>query len=290
MNHTIYLFSKHKHMMLKKIGLVATAVIITCSATFAQTNQKLNLKTGQKYLVENKSSTHSTTEVQGQPMEVNIEATTTYEIEVTDSKDNTYNLLSTIKNVKMDMTQMGQQIRFDSQKKEDLDGPIGSTFKDYLNAPQKVTINSSGDLMQDAANKEDKTATPLGDFESTGFGTTMAFQALPKELKVGQTWKDSKTTDGSLTNTSYTVKSINGDFATLTMSGDMDINKKMEQMGMEMIAKSKGKFTGEGVVNMKTGSIQSQNMVINSDGVIEVMGQELPTSAKVTNTTTVKEI
>jgi hypothetical protein len=286
----LYLFSKKKYMMLKKFGLFATAAILTCSATFAQTNQQLNLKKGQKYLVENKASTYSTTEVQGQSMEVTIAAITTYEIEVTDSKDNSYKLLSTIKNVKMDMTQMGQQISFDSKKKEDLNGPIGSTLKDYLNVPQKVTINNKGDVMQDTENKENKSATPLGDFESTGFGATMAFQALPKDLKVGQTWKDSKTADGTLTNTTYMVKSINGDVATLTMSGNMDINKKMEQMGMEMTAKSKGKFTGENVVNMKTGSIQSQNMVINSEGVIEVMGQELPTNAKVTNTTTVKEI
>ena len=277
-------------MILKTINLFATAAILTCSVLFAQTNNKLDLKKGQKYLVENNSSTYSTTEVQGQPMEVTIKATTTYQIEVTDNKDNLYNLTNTIKNVKMELTQMGQQVNFDSDKKEDLDGPMGSAFKTYLGVPQKVTINNQGDLMTEASKKTDKSATPLGDFESTGFGASMAFQALPKELKVGQTWKGSKTADGTITNTNYTVKAINGDFATLTISGDMDINKKMEQMGMEMTAKSKGKFTGEEVVNIKTSIIQSQSMVINSDGNIEVMGQELPTSAKVTSTTSVKTI
>ncbi len=275
-------------MILKTINLFATAAILTCSVSFAQTNNKLDLKKGQKYLVENNSSTYSTTEVQGQPMEVTIKATTTYQIEVTDNKDNLYNLTNTIKNVKMELTQMGQQVNFDSDKKEDLDGPMGSAFKTYLGVPQKVTINNQGDLMTEASKKTDKSATPLGDFESTGFGASMAFQALPKELKVGQTWKGSKTADGTITNTNYTVKAINGDFATLTISGDMDINKKMEQMGMEMTAKSKGKFTGEEVVNIKTSIIQSQSMVINSDGNIEVMGQELPTSAKVTSITSVK--
>ena len=277
-------------MMLKKISLFATAAILTCSASFAQTNNKLDLKKGQKYLVENKTSTHSTTEVQGQSMEVTIEAKTTYQIEVTDSKDNLYNLTNTIKSVKMELSQMGQQMNFDSEKKEDLDGPMGSTFKEYLNVPQIVTINNQGDVMPVSGNDPAKPATPLGDFESTGFGATMAFQALPKDLKAGQTWKGSKKADGTVTNTSYTVKGINGDLVTLTLSGDMDIDKKMEQMGMEMTTKSKGKFTGEEVVNIKTGIIQSQNMVINSDGNIEVMGQELPTSAKVTSTTTIKTI
>ena len=275
-------------MMLKKISLFAAAAILTCSASFAQTNNKLELKKGQKYIVENKASTHSTTEVQGQPMDVTIDATTTYHIEVTDSKDNMYILTSTIKNVKMEMSQMGQQINFDSEKQEDLEGPIGSALKDYINVPQNVTISNQGDIITDTSNTEAKPATPLGDFESTGFGASMAFQALPKNLKAGQTWKGSKTADGTITNTDYTVKAINGDLATITLSGDMDIDKKMEQMGMEMTAKSKGKFTGEEVVNIKTGIIQSQNMVINTDGNIEVMGQELPTSAKVTSTTSVK--
>jgi hypothetical protein len=275
-------------MIMKKTILFIATAILTCSLSFGQTNNKLAINKGQKYVVENKSSTYSITEVQGQPMEVTIEATTTYHIEVTDSKDNLFTLASTIKNVKMDMSQMGQQISFDSDKKEDMDGPIGSTFKTYLDIPQTVKINNQGDIIPETSNASDKTSSPFGDFESTGFGASMAFRSLPKDLKVGQTWKGSKTADGTITNTNYKVKSINGDLATVTLSGDMNVDKKMEQMGMEMTTKSKGQFTGEEVVNIKTGIIQSQTMVINTDGNIEVMGQELPTSAKVTSSTSVK--
>lgn len=277
-------------MIIKKISIFGAIVILTSSISFAQTNNKLAIKKGQKYVVENKTSTYSTTEVQGQPMEVTIEAMTTYHIEVTDSKDNSFTLTNTIKNVKMDMSQMGQQINFDSDKKEDMDGPIGSTFKTYLDIPQTVKINNEGDIVPDTNNASDKSSNPFGDFESTGFGASMAFHSLPKDLKVGQTWKGSKSADGTITTTNYTVKSINGDLATVTLSGDMNVDKKMEQMGMEMTTKSKGQFTGEEVVNMKTGIIQSQTMVINTDGNIEVMGQELPTSAKVTSSTSVKTL
>ncbi len=277
-------------MQLRKISLLAVAAMFTYSATIGQANNNLMLKKGQKYLVENKTSTNSTTEVQGQAMEVMVDATTSYEIEVTDNKDNTYSLSNTIKNVKMEMSQMGQEISFNSDKKEDLDGPIGIAMKEYINAPQKVTINMQGDIVKDAAKKSAKATSPLGDFETGGFGAALAFQALPKDLKVGQTWKNTSNENGTKKNTTYTVKAMNGNLVTLTVSGDMDINSKMEQMGMEMTNIAKGTFTGEEVVDITTGVIQSQNMVINSDGNIEVMGQELPTSSKVTSTTTIKAI
>ena len=275
-------------MQLRKISLLAVAAMFTYSATFAQANNNLMLKKGQKYMVENKTSTNSTTEVQGQAMEVSIEATTSYEVEVTDNKDNNYNLSNTIKNVKMEMSQMGQEISFDSDKKADLDGPIGSAMKDYINVPQKVMISNQGDIIKDAVEKSDKPATPFGDVGAGGFGAALTFHALPKDLKVGQTWKNTSNENGTVKNTTYTVKSINGDLATLTMAGDLDVNAKMEQMGMEMTTKAKGTFTGEEVVDSKTGVIQSQTMIVNSDGNIEVMGQELPTSSKVTSTTTIK--
>lgn len=277
-------------MQLRKISFLAVVAMFTYSATIAQAKNNLMLKKGQKYLVEAKTSTYTATEVQGQPMEVTVEGTTSYEIEVTDNKDNTYNLSNTIKNVKMEMSQMGQEISFDSDKEGDLDGPIGSTMKEYINAPQMVKMSMQGEIIKDAAEKSDKPASPLGDFETGGFGAALAFQALPKDLKVGQTWKNTSNENGTVKNTTYTVKAMNGNLATLTMEGDMDINAKMEQMGMEMTNKAKGTFTGEEVVDVTTGVIQSQNMVVNSDGTIEVMGQELPTSSKVTSSTTIKAI
>ncbi len=277
-------------MQLRKISLLAITAMFTYSATIAQANNNLMLKKGQKYLVENKTSTKSITEVQGQSMEVIVDATTSYEIEVTDNNENTYSLSNTIKNVTMEMSQMGQEISFNSNKKGDLDGPIGSAIKGYINAPQKVTINMQGDIVKDATKKSGKATSPLGDFETGGFGASLAFQALPKDLKVGQTWKNTSTENGTKKNTTYTVKTMNGNVATLTVAGDIDINAKMEQMGMEMTNVAKGTFTGEEVVDITTGVIQSQNMVINSDGNIEVMGQELPTSSKVTSTTTIKAI
>ena len=279
-------------MKIKKISLIAALAMFTYSASFAQSKQTLNLKKGQKYVVENKSVTQSTTEVQGQQMEVNVDATTTYQIEVTDAKDNNFHLANKITNVKMNMSQMGQEMTFDSDKQGDLDGPIGAAMKDMINVTKQVVLNNEGKVVKpEGDTSEEKAMNPqIKQFEASGYGAAIAFHSLPKDMKAGQTWKNSSKEDGTSKNTTYTVKSINGNLATLTLTGDVDVNAKMENMGMEMTTIAKGKFTGEEVVDTKTGVIQSQNMVITSDGNIEVMGQELPTSSKVTSTTTVKAL
>lgn len=192
----------------------------------------------------------------------------------------------------MNMSQMGQEMNFDSDKKEDLDGPIGAAMKDMINVTKQVVLNNEGKVVTaEGDSLEEKAQSPqVKQFEASGYGAAIAFQSLPKDLKAGQTWKNSSNEEGTKKNTTYTVKSISGNLATLTLTGDVDVNAKMENMGMEMTTVAKGKFTGEEVVDTKTGVIQSQNMVITSDGNIEVMGQELPTSSKVTSTTTVKAL
>ena len=279
-------------MKIKKISLFAVVAMFTYGASFAQSKQGLNLKKGQKYVVENKSVTQSTTEVQGQSMEVNIDAITTYQIEVSEVKDNNYHLSNKITNVKMNMSQMGQEMNFDSDKKEDFEGPIGSAMKGMINETKQVVINNEGKIVTPEGDTADqKLQSPqVKQFEASGYGAAIAFQSLPKDLKAGQTWQSSNKEEGNIRNTTYTVKSISGNLATLSLAGDVDVNAKMENMGMEMTTIAKGKFTGEEVVDTRTGVIQTQTMVITSEGNIEVMGQELPTSSKVTSTTSVKAL
>ena len=251
---------------MKKISVLVVAAMCSSMALFAQSNASLNLKKGQKYVVENKVTTKSSTEMQGQQMEANIDATTAYSIEVKDAAADKYNLTNTITNLQMNMTQMGQEIKFDSEKKEDLDGPIGTAMKDFINQPKAVVMDKSGKVIQEK--KEEKKADDaggmmakqLGNFEATGFGA----------------------------NTNYTVKSINGKLATIGLEGTLATDTKMEMQGMEITTKTTGTFAGEEIVDITTGVVQSNNVTTDAKGILGVMGQELPTSSKVVSATTVK--
>src|SRR5450432_1779931 len=187
---------------MKKISFFFTIALFATVTAFAQSAATLNLPKGQKYLVENKISTQNTQEVQGQSIESKADFQSSYNIEVKDVKDNNYNLTNTIKTVKVTASTMGQDLSFDSDKKEDLDGENGSELKKYLNQPKDITIDKSGKVIN--SKQDTVTAAPaqpnmismlmkqlIGDPEEGGYGASMAFEPLPKNAKVGTRWADS---------------------------------------------------------------------------------------------------
>ncbi len=281
---------------MKKVSFLVAAAICVSTGLLAQGNS-LNLKKGQKYLVENKIKTESTTQVQGQDMEVTADVSSTYSILVNDLVDNNYNLTNAVTAVKMNMTQMGQEISFDSEKKEDLDGPMGSALKDFINNPKNIVVDRSGKVVQQKANAKSDSASQAMDlisrqmnFEESGYGSEMAFESLPKDVKTGSTWSNKFDKDGVSKTTNYSVTAVNGNIATIALSGTLATDTKMDMQGMSVSTKTTGKFSGEEKVDIKTGVIQSNTTTTDATGVVSVMGQEFPTSSKVTTTTTVKNL
>jgi hypothetical protein len=277
---------------MKKITLFFSTAIFFSTITMAQTTRSLKLEKGQKYVVENKLVTTSSTEVQGQPMDSKADIASVYNIEVKDIKDNNFNLSNTITNIKMNMSMMGRDINFDSDKKEDMDGEMGSSIKDYINQPKDVEIDNSGNVITKASTDsatEPSLAKQLN-FEASGYGADMAFLALPKDIKVGTTWTDKTDNKGNNKSTTYIIKSITGNIATVAFSGTIASDMKMEQQGMEVSTKTTGKFSGEETVDTKTGVVQTNNSTSEASGTVTAMGQDFPTSTKITSTTTVKAL
>lgn len=274
---------------MKKISLLFASVVCLSTAITAQTTGTLKLIKGQKYVVENKLSTSSSTQVQGQAMESTADVATVYNIEVKDKTDNNINLSNTISNIKMNMSMMGQNLTFDSDKKEDMDGNIGSTLKDFINQPKNVVIDHAGNVKPSTDTSTVSGLAKQLDFDASGYGAELAFLVLPKNPKVGDTWTDGNSGDSSMAKSiTYTIKEINGNVVTVSFTGIVTTQKTIEQQGMEIGTKTKGKIAGEEKVDVKTGVVQSNNSTTEASGTVSAMGQDFPTSTKVTSTTTVK--
>lgn len=275
--------------MKKIFSLLFFGSVISASA-FSQ--GQINLIKGQQYQVDSKVVTASSTEVQGQTMETNVDAASIYNIEVKNVTNDTYVLNNTLKSLKSSTSQMGQEMTFDSDKKDDMAGPIGTALAGSINVPMPVVFSKNGTVIPDKAAKksEDKSmiARSVATFEATGYGSQLAFIAIPANSKVGDTWTSTNDTKDTKTTTNYTVKEINGDVVTLSISGTSSNDVTMENNGMELEIKTSGKFTGEEKVNSKTGVIQSSNTVTDASGTVGAMGQEFPSTTKVITTTTVK--
>ena len=295
---------------MKKNILFASFIIIatiSCSHKISGTTSvapkeeepkaKITLIKGQKYIVENKITTTSTSEMQGQSMETNADITSVYNIEVNEVKDNTYNMTNKIAAIKMNMSTMGQNINFDSDKKEDMDGEMGSNLKDYINHPYPVVMDLSGkvivqdkkDSIQNSApSQTEMMLKQMGDPEAQGYGAVFAFLAISKKTQQGNSWQDSTSKDGVTKVTNYTIKDIKENIATITVSGTETRDTKIEMQGMEIGTKTNGKFSGEETVDINTGVILQNNTTMDASGNISVMGQEIPTKVKATSVTTVK--
>lgn len=276
---------------MKKILLIFAGAFCFSMATIAQTNQTLKLDKGQKYQVDNKLETTSSTEVQGQTMETKVDVSSTYNIIVKDKTDNNYNLTNTITHMVMNMTMMGQDINFDSDKKEDMDGQMGTALKEYINQPKDVVVDNTGKIISE--DQSDSSASSIAkqlNFAATGYGAQMAFVALPKNPKVNTTWTDSSSDNGIKRTTNYTIKSIEGNMATVGFDGTVATETTMQQQGMEMSTKTTGKFSGEEKVDIKSGVVQSNTTTGEASGTVTAMGQDFPTTSKVTSTTTVKNL
>lgn len=199
------------------------------------------------------------------------------------------------------MKVMDNDMSFDSDKKEDMNGDLGKNFKDFLNKPQVVVLDNSGNVIiaenKDSAS-EGSTDSPAlmamkqmgGDPAEQGYGAKLAFEIIPSKIKAGSSWTDSSIIGGVTKITHYTVKEINGNEVTLTLTGTIAGEVKTEMQGMEMQTKTTGDFTGEEIVDLKTGVIKQNNTSTDAKGTISVMGQEIPTSSKITSVTTVKPV
>ncbi|MEO6188121.1 MAG: DUF6263 family protein, partial [Ginsengibacter sp.] len=229
---------------MKKISLILILGFVLPHFSQGQTAASINPENGAKYRIENKVTTESTSEMMGQKMETKADVTSNFKIEVKNVGDENIDLTNSIMSLKMNITAMGQDISFDSEKEQDMNGDIGKNFKDYINQPKDVLMDKSGNVIvhpnADSSKNGDAHSVSLmlkqmgGDPEEEGYGAKLAFHALPINLKAGSKWSDSSSANGTTKVTHYTLKSLNGNEGTITMSGTINSELKTEMQGMEV--------------------------------------------------------
>lgn len=251
---------------------------------------KISITTGQKISVISDISADAS--MMG--MNFSNKANSNNTLEVKNITDRSFILTNTVTHLKMDVDMMGQSTSYDSDKKEDRDSDIGKTVSETMNKPEDVTL----DIL---TGKEIKPASPekeapgndasgmMGMFAS-GSGASIVTNAfLPvAEAKVGATWTDSTVTKEQKTISIYTVKSIDGKNATISLEETATSNGEIEVQGNKMQMNTNTKTTGEIVTDISTGLVSSRNTKSEVTGNVQIMGQEVPVSVTMTATATYK--
>lgn len=247
---------------------------------------KLVLNTGQKIEVVTDLSTTSVASVMGQDIESSAATNTTEVFEIKNAGAKQTDLVATVTHLTADINAMGQNTKYDSDKKDNTD-PGAGEMGEMVNKPKNITIDPNGKIL-----KEDKSVTSgAAQFAGSALSSTPFLREsfVGKNLKNGDSWMDSTTTSSDKLNTTtvgtYTVKSMDNNIATISFAGTTKLSGTMEQMGQEMEMTSTSTVSAETKLDVTTGIIIES--VANSEGTmnIEAAGMSIPVTVKTKTTT-----
>jgi Family of unknown function (DUF6263) len=255
--------------------------------------QKIAVTKGLK--LETIITTKMNMDVMGQNLD--NESTLTSAVEVKDVSADGYLFSNVIKRMTTKISGMGQDISFDSDKKEDMDGQMGQALKDHIGVSQDIQVDKQGKV---ASTKETDDKKPGPDMASMmnmtsdlskGQPYPMLIQLPSKNIKPGDTWTDSSGTVATLkTVTTYTLKSITPDGALVSFAGTMAKSGPIEQNGMQLQMDMTATVTGESTYEMASGLLKTSTSNSAIKGTVNVMGQNAPIAATVIASTVTKKL
>lgn len=278
-------------------------VVLLFSGTMvnAQTvSRKVGLTKGQQLEQQSHVKVNMTQEAMGQSIEIKMEGDITNIVEVKDAATNSFEVANTLKKILMNMNAMGQDMKFDSDKKEDMDGQMGQAFKGKIGVPREFTVNKEGVItaIKTKTEKVEDAGGMMGGMMNGALGSGeekegAAFNSLAnipaKGIKIGESWSDSTTDDNGKTFTTYTLKQVNGGNGLVTLSANTAINRELEQQGMTMQMDMKGTTIGEYTFDVNTGIIKTRKATTKSSGTIDVAGQSMPVNIETTLESTISK-
>jgi len=286
----LYIFNQLKLFMTKRILLSLVLMTTLMVASYAQ---KIAVTKGLK--LETLTTTKMNMEVMGQNMD--NESTLTNTVELKEVTGDGYLFSNTVKRMTTKISGMGQDISFDSDKKEDMDGQMGQLLKDQIGATQDIQVDKKGKV---AGIKEggDKKAGPdmasmmsmSGDL-TKGQPYPILIQLPATGVKPGDTWTDSSGTVAAIkTVTTYTLKSITAGNALVSYTGTLAKNGTIQQNGMEIQMDMTGTVKGESTYEVKSGLLVTTTSSSDIKGTLGIMGQNAPIAATVTANVVAKKL
>lgn len=261
---------------MKFLSALAFAIIsFAYTATNAQ--PRIAVKTGDKMqLVTITVSTIAQT-IMDQNLEIHSEVTLNINSEV---KENNPNILlsSVIKRAQVKTEAMGQNINFDSDSKDDMNGQMGEIMKQVIGVSFDGHLSPAGKLLPNKATANSAAANieaiTGGNFDALPFETLVA---VPASLKAGDSWTDEASEDAdNKKKIVYNVQAVNGNEALVNFTGEEAIKKLKTIQGMNATITAANTYTGSLTVDISSGIIKEKKTTTTGKGETAVMGQNIP--------------
>ncbi len=240
--------------------------IVLLSFTFASLiagAQGLKLETGKTFKIT--ATSDGTMEMMGN--ESPNKTTSISTLKITGLEKDLYAATSTVTKKTMSGSMMGQEVTFDSDKKEDMDGQMGKFMGGDVNKEDKITIDKNTGAYKTVTEKEDG---GMGAMMGGGSSSNPIFYPTVIGKKTGDKWTESTDNDGIKTTTNYEVKSVNGNVITVNTSSTTkgSTTKEMQGQSAEITidAKSTSTLTIDALTGILKQSVSDMEMTTNMDG------------------------
>lgn len=260
--------------------------LVLCGAAFFASAQELKLETGRKYTVKTDVNGSTEMAMMGQ-MEMKMESTFTLDVKSVNA--GSYAADFTTTKMKMNMTVQGQDMEYDSDKKDnnaDIEEQVGK----LLNKVIPLTIDSKTGVVTTTANDTEiegggMNPMSMGGSQSPTATAAALFLIIPSGKKPGDTWSTESAAAGLKTTNNYTYVSANGDIATVKMKSSIAGTTKQEINGQEMDMTIKTTADSDIEVRLSNGLVDKSKTESQSEMSMEIMGQSLDVTTKQTSVT-----
>ena len=285
---------------MKKTALLLSGILVSVIA-FSQTAAvkpinpgKIQLSDGQKIIAASSIAIEAD---MGMGMQLNSNTASENILEVKSSTAKDYTITSTLTKLKVDFNMAGQSTNYDSEKNSTPSSDIEKTFSERLNKPVDVILdNTTGTatLKEKQKKSDGEEENPMGGLmnafaeSSDDAVVSGAFELIPAGKSIGDSWSDTTRSKEMTTIRNYTLRSVSGNDALIQLDAVTTASNKLDFQGMEFEFKSTTKSTGEITSDISTGQIKNKNTKADITGTIQLMGQDMPVTAKVTSTDTYK--
>ena len=261
-----------------------------CVASLYAGAQNVKLETGKTITGVTKSDISMDMGIGGQ---MKINSSTTTMINVTGTDANGYKAETSVTKMKMSEEGAGQDINYDSEKKEDADSEIGKEVGKGLNVKTAVLIDKNTGAVTDASPEKavtDDDGNPFGEIMGTSkasaTGVTPAFLVIPAGKKTGDKWMDSTSEKGMKVVKNYELQSLTGEMATILLKAATSGTMTKEANGMQMDITMKGMSESTITTNSATGLVKKNTTKTNMEGTLDMMGQSIPITMEMSSVST----
>ena len=279
--------------------LLVLNIIVLSSITFLKgqsINPNIQFTTGQVLNVRLEVKTSVAQQAAGQAIDFTADAMALHNYKVINQTKEQSILRHETRRIAFNFDGMGQKRTFDSDNKNDMEGPFGEAVKSMLSPGFDMTLDETGKVI--AVNSGKKQAIAPDDRLAIIFnmlkditdaiyppkkGSNSFFKVFPdRAINKGDVWTESGQDESGKYNTEYTLSEVMDSTIVVDFKGASTTTTKNMVMGREAITTLNSTSSGKIILDGISGLVREKSITVESNGTTEAMGGSVPVTSKTT--------